>query len=819
MEEKNKVNNKVIMASAGTGKTYRISLEFISLLLRYQENKDVDFSQIIVITFTQKATSEIRMRILYFLQELAEGGVESPSIIANLEEDTKYKWKIGDKEYVKTILLPQILQKEELIQVSTIDSFVGKIFKSMIAPYLHIKELTIDNNSTLEIMPQLLDLIYSEQNFKKIEPLLKHFEINTAENMHGFINTLINHRWILDCYDTEKVGGRFINLMNKTADELKEDEDKLWDIFKGSYLEIIKEYNSLMYQPQAKSWSKFVLKPYLDIIDIPESQEVDLNYVFSSLLSQPETVIKNISLFLKEPRRFQKSDNYEKEIFDLEQDLTDLNHALALYYIIAKIIPDQKDMMKAWQNLCDHYDTLKFNLGKFTANDITYYTYKHLHDENLSLIYEDKATNLFYEKFLNRFRFLLIDEFQDASFNQFGILMPIINELITSYSDSDHSGVIITGDPKQSINDWRGGERGIMNIIREKFDVEAENLNQCFRSSLIVIDLINQVFTCQNFKNSLIVKDLGEEELYTIKWNYSPVTAKNWDANKGEYNESNEEGGELFYWEYNSAKADHSDSNDDDDDKTTSFDVFAKQLQELNKKGKIKWSQSAVLVRTKDHANEIAKAFNQLGIPNNIESSSNNKILPEEFGLENSLSILTVHNSKGLSFKNVFLYYHLSNHSSPNQGNEFKLAYTYDKDDFPSLLDFVFYSSSADEDVLKQKNRRGLMKDFKEQEIVEAIDVFYLALTRAEKRLGLFFTYSSKSKSFGEYMANLKDESKVVSQLIIAYKRFFENGDDDESTEALISLNYNREPSLEQLKKQTQIKQEKEANENLTRTT
>jgi len=967
------------MASAGTGKTYRISLEFVSLLLKYQENKDVDFSQIVIITFTQKATSEIRMRILYFLQELAEGGDESPSIIASLEEDTKYKWKIGDQEYVKTILLPQILQREGLLQVLTIDSFVGKIFKSMIAPYLHIKELTIDNNSTLEIMPQLLDFIFSDQVLDKFEPLLKRFEINTAENMHGFINSLINHRWILDCYDTEKVGGRFINLMNKTADELKEDEDKLWDIFKGSYLEIIKEFNTLIYKPQAKSWSKFVLKPFRDIIDIPESQEVDLNYVFSSLLSQPETVIKNISLFLKEPRRFQKSDNYEKEIFDLEQDLTDLNHALALYYIIAKIIPDQKDMMKAWQNLCDHYDTLKFNLGKFTANDITYYTYKHLHDENLSLIYEDKATNLFYEKFLNRFRFLLIDEFQDASFNQFGILMPIINELITSYSDSDHSGVIITGDPKQSINDWRGGERGIMNIIREKFDVEAENLNQCFRSSRPVIDVINQVFTNQNFKNSLICKDLGdvkgesgdaledEKVLHTIEWNYSPVTAKNWDTNKGEYNESNEEGGELFYWEYNSAKADQSDSNDDDDDdddKTTSFDVFAKQLQELNKKGKIKWDQSAVLVRTKDHAKEIAKAFNQLGIPNNIESSSkllehkaveillailkfkllrdrfsllhvlrsdlvgldsltltkilqlfhnqgykidkerefnqlklfpecaklldlvtgdyssqahfvravldnynfgrvceneldwkniytfldlvisfemgdlnsssfnifgfmeycqdqlinSSEILQEGIQLGNNLSILTIHAAKGLSFKNVFLYSHLSNSSAPNFGDQFSFAYTYN-DDYLTLKDFAMYSSSADEKVLKQTNRRGLMKEFQESKIVEAIDLLYVALTRAERRLGIFFNYSSKSKNFGEYMANLKDESKVVSQLIIAYKRFFENGDADESTDALISLSYIREPSLEQLKKQTQIKQEMEANENLTRTT
>ena len=93
------------------------------------------------------------------------------------------------------------------------------------------------------------------------------------------------------------------------------------------------------------------------------------------------------------------------------------------------------------------------------------------------------------------------------------------------------------------------------------------------------------------------------------------------------------------------------------------------------------------------------------------------------------------------------------------------------------------------------------MRDFKEEEIVKAIDIFYLALTRAENNLGLFFNYRSKNKSFGEYMTDLKDESKIISHLIIAYKRFFENGDDDENPQVLFSLNYIRELSPEQLKK------------------
>ena len=59
---------KVIRASAGTGKTYRLSLEFINIMLTYKD--EIDFPEILVITFTKKATAEIRERILSHLKNL-----------------------------------------------------------------------------------------------------------------------------------------------------------------------------------------------------------------------------------------------------------------------------------------------------------------------------------------------------------------------------------------------------------------------------------------------------------------------------------------------------------------------------------------------------------------------------------------------------------------------------------------------------------------------------------------------------------------------------------------------------------------------------
>ena len=57
----------ILKASAGTGKTYRLSLEYIASLVQ-----GIDFKDILVMTFTKKATAEIKERILKFLKEIVE---------------------------------------------------------------------------------------------------------------------------------------------------------------------------------------------------------------------------------------------------------------------------------------------------------------------------------------------------------------------------------------------------------------------------------------------------------------------------------------------------------------------------------------------------------------------------------------------------------------------------------------------------------------------------------------------------------------------------------------------------------------------------
>lgn len=930
---------KVIMASAGTGKTYRLSLEFIALLLKYKDYAEFDFSQIVVMTFTRKATAEIREKILDFLQELANEGAESAIIISNLEKISGYKWQTNDREYIANKLLREILQRKDLLQVSTIDSFTTNIFKSMIVPYLRIKDFTIDNNSNDEIMPLLLEFILSDEVFPIFQPLLQRINIRTVEDSQGFIKSLIANRWVLDYLALNQNPGIFMKSMNLDSTMIKELQDNNWQAFKTTYLDLVADYNTLVFEAQDKPWHKLMLKDYKDLAMIDEADNVDLVQVFASIFAEPSNIIRNIEKFFAKPLPFTKSGKKEfKEItLQMEEKFVETIISLSDFYVVSEIIPKQQEVIAGWKMLLDQYDKLKFNLGKFTYNDVTFYTYKYLYEESLSLIDRERGivTNLFYEQLVSRFRFLLIDEFQDTSFNQFSILIPIINELTSGYSVKDYSGVIIVGDPKQSIYGWRGGERGIMELMPEKLQVQAEDLTQCFRSTQAVINLVNRLFTDANFRKVLVDKE--------TEWAYSPVTAKNWNQLNNCYNEEKEEGGELFYWEYNaseqdtsSAEAETSEENEEDK-QLTGFAQFAHEISLLHQAGKIEWGQTAILVRTGDHADKIANELNKLNIPNSIDSSGKllehkaveillltlkfkllqdrfsllqflrsdlvlldsptfteilkvlhnhnseiaketefaelrkftecekllslvntkylsqaqfirevinsydfnkvchneidwkniytfleliisfemaklntksfdlfgfmeycqqqlamaSEILQEGLQLENSISILTVHKSKGLGFKNVFLYWQLSNRKPPNLGNEFKLVYSFDKRTYTGLNDFLIYTSATDEKALKNSQSSDLLEEFAQRELIEAIDVFYVALTRAENKLGLFFYLKSGKADFVDYMANLKDEAGAIAQLIIAYKDFFrENGGDNLSNDKLTYFHY-----------------------------
>ena len=114
----------VYSASAGSGKTYRLAVEYIKQVLENPES----FRNILAVTFTNKATNEMKQRILSELFNLANG--DKTSIFKNITEETTIPEDQITKKAQKALSL--ILHDYSLFSISTIDSFVQRVIQSLL---------------------------------------------------------------------------------------------------------------------------------------------------------------------------------------------------------------------------------------------------------------------------------------------------------------------------------------------------------------------------------------------------------------------------------------------------------------------------------------------------------------------------------------------------------------------------------------------------------------------------------------------------------------------------------------------------------------
>jgi len=123
--------------------------------------------------------------------------------------------------------------------------------------------------------------------------------------------------------------------------------------------------------------------------------------------------------------------------------------------------------------------------------------------------------------------------------------------------------------------------------------------------------------------------------------------------------------------------------------------------------------------------------------------------------VSDSLQLLTIHKSKGLQFKRVFVFYDLSG----GQGSDFNtLAWTlqYADKDFHLVRDFGI--SFHYEKVLKASSYRHLWEAEQNRELLEEMNNLYVAFTRAENKLHLYFSYENKD-GWEEYLSSRKEVS------------------------------------------------------------
>ncbi|WRE29001.1 RecB-like helicase [Helicobacter pylori] len=428
-----------LKASAGSGKTFALSVRFLALLF-----KGANPSEILTLTFTKKATAEMKERILDYLKILQKENLEnenekekSQNILKELEE--KYRL---DPSFVQNSA-PKIYQRflNAEIRISTIDAF----FQSILRKFCWFVGLS----ANFEVNE---DTKAHQQQFNK--SFLSALNSEQLEELSVFIAQCLSY----DNYTSDSILERLRFLKNKLYLFDPNKKEPAFD--EEGFLEKLRSLNQ---QIQSIETASDTAKKAIKCDD------------FRGFLNSSLTWLKKKS----EYRDFKK---LKDEIPTLESECEEIENDLKRYYEAR-----ESALFKKFPKFIQLYDkaTSKIQALDFDA----------IKDKVHALLngYEELPAEFFYFRLDSKIAHILIDEFQDTSLNDYKILAPFIDEIKAGIGQAKwHRSVFFVGDVKQSIYAFRGSFSSLFESVAKDF--YHDNLPFNHRSSPLIINYVNTIF-------------------------------------------------------------------------------------------------------------------------------------------------------------------------------------------------------------------------------------------------------------------------------------------------------------------------------------
>jgi len=465
---------KIFSSSAGSGKTYRLALEYLKLALQDPHFK---FRHILAVTFTNKATTEMKNRIIAFLKKVALH--EDPGLMATLEAELNIEEQTLKQR--ATTLLSSILHNYSVFSISTIDAFYQRILRSFAREtgLIGSFNLELDHQKVLdEVIDRMLDSLgenkpltdwlvaYSFDSIKEgknwdVRRELRRFarEIFTeafrAHEQEFLEEENLNQalKEILD--ETSRIKSVYENQMKAYGDEAVRFIEK-----KGL---VPSDFKRGVFTPFLKFREKdFTFTATLINCLQDKAQWYAKTSKLKSLIV--EAVDERLDTLLRDCHTYHQSN------FPLYQTAVVVRENLYALGIVNQIHRYMRDY-RAEQDIFLLSDTNQFIHDIIGENDVPF-------------IYE--KTGSWYDHFL-------IDEFQDTSSLQWANFRPLIRNSLASGDPC-----LIVGDAKQSIYRWRGGDwslivEGVENDLgHDSLDYHVLDTN--WRSMGKLIQFNNEIF-------------------------------------------------------------------------------------------------------------------------------------------------------------------------------------------------------------------------------------------------------------------------------------------------------------------------------------
>lgn len=497
---------KIYKASAGSGKTYRLAKEYIKMLLGVKaedgtwklrrSNSPDSHRNILAITFTNKATEEMKKRILHELARL--GGCEpgwddrSP-----YRDDLMMELHCSSEELSKAAskALTGLVMDYNFFNVSTIDSFFQVVLRAFAREAQVLGDYEVDLDSEGQLKNAVGDMLVR----------LNHTDDSKGSEAS---RKALTH-WLQNMMQSRMEEGKAFNVFNSTGSVRSDLIEFIKDISDEKFLQHYDQIMEWLRRPdQPADKFRLALK---HLIDAKKQQLVDESAAHLKMLDASGKMEWVTSYWKKLIAKFAEKKNKAKDL-----DSSTLTKALAdpaTIFLSKKYDPDTAAVAGELAELI--YNNSHFiHASELTLNslwtmglvDKVYDAIDRLHRENNTILLSDTNSLIHeiigeedapfvYERLGMHLSNYLIDEFQDTSRMQWVNLTPLVNESHSTGNDN-----LIIGDEKQCIYRFRNADPTLLGSeVQSTFSpVELSGTtvedNTNWRSSREVVRFNNTLF-------------------------------------------------------------------------------------------------------------------------------------------------------------------------------------------------------------------------------------------------------------------------------------------------------------------------------------
>jgi len=443
--------NKVVLASAGTGKTYSLTSQYLRLLFL-----DEDPGKILATTFTRKAAGEIRDRVF---ERLVESITDSDK---RLELSKEISIPLTEQQCRGK--LAEFVQRLDQIQISTIDAFFIRLVKlfshdlGLPTQWGIVTGETREEEQTIEALASMIQTEGLKRVIEMIDGLNRLGDRSVYQELKNVVNSmravfLESKPEAWDCItpppppSSEALANAIKTVEEFTIPENKDGtSDQRWEIA------ITKMQELLPAARRTGNWEA--------IIEIGPAAKVIQGEEKFNRKEIPEAFTLAIMVFGSSVAHFSAL-KLQKRNLEIQQLLEKLEGELS---------------------------ELKRRNSKYTFSDLPLLlTQKSFASEG-----NDGAEFDFSYRLGTGIDHLLLDEFQDTNPTQWRVLQHFAQKILATSGDGSFYCV---GDVKQSIYGWRQGEPRLLASMEALYpELEGETLSVSYRSSPVILETVNTVF-------------------------------------------------------------------------------------------------------------------------------------------------------------------------------------------------------------------------------------------------------------------------------------------------------------------------------------